>query len=94
MRVVFVFVQCVCVCVCLPICAPLSELRPFRPFVLTASEKTRGPSRHEITNYTLKAAPRGLHSGATLGGAVDKNPRMDKRRKRRRERADSTNENT
>lgn len=50
-----------CVCVSLLMCVPLSELQPFSPFVLTGSEKRRGPSRHEITNYTLKATARGLH---------------------------------
>lgn len=52
----------VCVCVCHYSFVSPSEPRPFSPFVLTASEETRGPSRHEITNYTLKAVPRGLHT--------------------------------
>lgn len=42
------------------ICVPLSEPRPFSPFVRRASEETRGPSRHEMADYTLNASPRGL----------------------------------
>ena len=50
---------CVCVWLITHLC-PLSEPRPFSPFVRRASEETRGPSRHEITDYTLNASPRGL----------------------------------
>lgn len=62
---VYVFVWCVsreCVWLITHLC-PLSELWPFSPFVRRVREETRGPSRHEITDYTLNASPRGL-SGA------------------------------
>lgn len=60
---------CVCL-VCVFVCqrvwlithlCPLSELWPFSPFVRGVREETRGPSRHEITDYTLNASPRGLN---------------------------------
>ena len=51
--------QCVCVWLITHLC-PLSEPWPFSPFVCRVREETRGPSRHEITDYTLNASPRGL----------------------------------
>lgn len=53
------FSVCVYVCGSLLICVP-SESCPFEPLCVKRGE-TRAPSRHEITDYTLNASPRGLH---------------------------------
>lgn len=70
------FVQCVCVCLITHLCPP-EWATAIQSLCAHSREETRGPSRHEITNYTLRATPRGLHRAQpskNWRGAKEKNP--------------------